>query len=313
MKIWNGIESYPATASRVVATIGNYDGVHLGHQAIVRSVVEAARRVERASVLITFEPHPLTIVAAERRPRLIQTRRQKLERLEAMGLDVVLILRFDAELASLSGEEFFSQVVCGPIGFEAIHVGSNFRFGKGRGGDVELLRALGIRHGFAVVAVSPVSIERGVVSSSAVRKAVEDGDVGLAMEMLGRPFALVGEVVEGEGRGRTLEFPTANLDTDNELLPRRGVYVTETVALATRQASVTNVGIRPTYGGGAMTVESHLLDYDGDLYGESIEVRFLARLRNERKFSGPQELADQIARDRAAAAAYFENLPLATR
>jgi len=313
MKIWNGIESYPETAERVVATIGNYDGVHLGHQTILRSAVQAARRAERASVLLTFEPHPLTVVAAERRPRLIQTRRQKLERLEAMGLDAVLILRFDAELAALSGEEFFAQVLCGPIEFEAIHVGSNFRFGRGRGGDVDLLRALGKRHGFAVVAVPPVGLEQGVVSSSAVRKAIEDGDVALATEMLGRPFALVGEVVQGEGRGRALEFPTANLDTDNELLPRRGVYVTETVALATRHVSVTNVGIRPTYGGGAMTVESHLLDYDGDLYGESIEVRFLARIRDERKFSGPRELADQIARDRAAAAAYFENLPLATR
>jgi riboflavin kinase/FMN adenylyltransferase len=131
--------------------------------------------------------------------------------------------------------------------------------------------------------------------------------------MLGRPFAVVGEVVEGDGRGRALEFPTANLDSDNELVPRRGVYVTETVVLATRQASVTNVGIRPTFGAGTLTVETHLLDFDGDLYGESIEVRFLARLRDERKFSGPQELADQIARDRAAAAAYFENLPLATR
>jgi riboflavin kinase/FMN adenylyltransferase len=313
MKIWNGIENYPTSATPVVGTIGNYDGVHLGHQAILRSVVDAARRAARASVLVTFEPHPLTVVAPERKPRLIQTRRQKLERLEVNGLDAVLILRFDAELASLSGEEFFSQVLCGPIRFEAIHVGSNFRFGRRREGDVELLRALGARHGFGVVAVSPVTLERGVVSSSAVRKAIEDGEVGLAAEMLGRPFAVVGEVVEGDGRGRALEFPTANLDSDNELVPRRGVYVTETVVLATRQASVTNVGIRPTFGAGTLTVETHLLDFDGDLYGESIEVRFLARLRDERKFSGPQELADQIARDRAAAAAYFENLPLATR
>lgn len=313
MKIWNGIESYPAGAAAVVGTIGNYDGVHLGHQAILRSVVDAARRAERGSVLITFEPHPLTVVAPERKPRLIQTRRQKLERLEASGLDAVLILRFDADLASLSGEEFFSQVLSGPVRFEAIHVGSNFRFGRRREGDVDMLRVLGERHGFGVVAVSPMTLERGVVSSSAVRKAIEDGEVGLATEMLGRPYALVGEVVEGDGRGRALQFPTANLDSDNELVPRRGVYVTEAVVLATRQPSVTNVGIRPTFGGGALTVETHLLDFDGDLYGESMEVRFLARLRDERRFSGPQELADQIARDRAAAAAYFENLPLATR
>jgi riboflavin kinase/FMN adenylyltransferase len=311
MKIWNGIESYPEDGPAVVATIGNYDGVHLGHQAIVRSVVESARRGGHTSVLITFEPHPLSVVAPERRPRQIQTRRQKLESLEATGLDGVLILPFDTELASLSGEEFFSRILSGPLRFSAIHVGSSFRFGRHRIGDVELLRTIGKDQGFEVVGVAPVRVGDHVVSSSTVRKLVEDGEVRPAHEMLGRPFSVAGEVVEGDGRGTAMRFPTANVDAETELLPHRGVYVTETVALATRHASVSNVGIRPTFNGGGVVVETHLLSYEGDLYGERIEVRFLERLRDERRFSGPEELADQIARDRAAAEAYFQNLPLA--
>ena len=147
------------------------------------------------------------------------------------------------------------------------------------------------------------------VSSSAIRSAVEAGDVERAARLLGRPFAVEGRVARGEERGRTLSFPTANVDVENETVPRRGVYVTETVALAARHPSVTNVGTRPTFDGGALTVESHLLDFDEDLYGERVEVRFLARLRDERRFSGPDELADQIARDRAAASAWFQRLP----
>ena len=311
MNIWNGIESYPEGGPSVVATIGNYDGVHLGHQAIVRSVVESAKLQGHASVLITFEPHPLSVVAPERRPRQIQTRRQKLESLESTELDAVLILPFDSELASLSGEEFFSRILCGRLRFSAIHVGSSFRFGQHRSGDVDLLRVIGKDRDFEVVGVAPVTVGDSVVSSSSIRKLVEDGEVAAAGEMLGRPFGVVGEVVEGDGRGRTIRFPTANLDAENDLLPRRGVYITETVALATRHASVSNVGIRPTFNGGGVVVETHLLGYEGDLYGQRIEVRFLERLRDERRFSGPEELADQIARDRAAAEGYFQNLPLA--
>lgn len=311
MRVLNGIESYPEGAPAVVATIGNYDGVHLGHQAILRSVVEAARRRSLASLLVSFEPHPLSVVAPERRPRLLQTRRQKLDSLEATGLDAVLILRFDSRLASLSGEEFFSRVLWGPIRFAAVHVGDNFRFGHRRGGDVHLLEEIGGRLGFEVVGVPAVQIDGRAVSSSTIREAVSKGDVVLAHRMLGRPFAVCGEVVAGDGRGRALNFPTANLGTDNELFPRRGVYVTETVVLATRHASVTNVGVRPTFNGSSTVVETHLLEFDADLYGETAEIRFLARLRDERRFGGPEELADQIARDRAAAASYFQNLPLA--
>ncbi len=306
MIVWYGIERFPAGAPPVVATIGNYDGVHLGHRAILASVVSSARGLGARSLLITFEPHPLAVVAPSRRPKLLQTRRQKLDSLEDAGLDGVLVLRFDRGLAALTGAQFFESFLRGHVSPRAIHVGDSFRFGHDRAGDVSLLRRLGGELGFEVVGVPPVIVDDEVVSSSAIRRAVEQGEVERARRMLGRPFALTGEVVGGEGRGRTLDFPTANLDVENEMVPLRGVYVTEALVLSSRFGSVTNVGVRPTFGGDALVVETHLIDFDDDLYGERIEIRFLARLRDERRFAGPAELADQIARDRAAATAYFE-------
>lgn len=308
MNVWNGIERYPADAPPVVASIGNFDGVHLGHRAILDSAVADARRRGTTAVLVTFDPHPLSVVAPERKPRLIQTRRQKLESLAAAGLDGVLVLRFDGAMAALSGERFFAEVLGDRVRLAAVHVGETFRFGHDRTGGLDLLRTIGEAAGFAVVGVPPVRAGDEVVSSSSIRRRVGEGDVERARAMLGRPFALTGEVVRGEGRGRSLSFPTANLAVENELLPRRGVYVTQSSALALRVPSVTNVGIRPTFPGNGLSVETHLIDFDEDLYGERIEVRFLAKIRDEMRFDSPSELADQIARDRAAAVSYFRGL-----
>jgi riboflavin kinase/FMN adenylyltransferase len=310
MTVWNALDAFPTGREPTFATIGNFDGVHLGHQAILASVVRAARGRSAPSLLITFDPHPLAVVAPSRGPKLLQTRRQKLETLEGTGLDGVLVLPFDRELAALTGEEFFGKYLAERIRFAAVHVGHNFRFGRARGGDIDLLTSMGAQMGFSVTVVPPVIVDGEPASSSAIRALVEHGDVAKARSMLGRPFALTGEVVRGAGRGRTLGFPTANVAVDNECLPARGVYVTETVAFASRFPSITNVGLRPTFGGTALSVESHLIDVDEDLYGERVEVRFLARLRDERKFAGPEELADQLARDRAAATSYFSGLSL---
>jgi riboflavin kinase/FMN adenylyltransferase len=313
MTVWHGVESVPADAPRFVATIGNFDGVHLGHRAILDSVTAEAKAAGLPSLLLTFDPHPLAVVAPERRPLLLQTRRQKLETLADAGLGSVLFLKFDAHMASLTGEAFFAEALRDRIRFAAIHVGRHFRFGHGRAGDLDLLARIGAAEGFRVVGVPQVVQEGEVVSSSAVRRVLAEGDVERARRMLGRPFALSGEVVRGAERGRLIEFPTANLGVENELIPRAGVYVTETVVLAARCASVTNVGVRPTFGGGELLVETHLLDFEEDIYGERIEVGFLARLRDEKKFSGASELADQIARDRAAAFSYFQGLPSLAR
>ena len=313
LNVWNSLDSYPTGRAPIVATIGNFDGVHLGHAAILTSVTAAAKARRTPSLLVTFDPHPLAVVAPSRRPKLLTTRRQKLDALEAAGVDGVLILPFDRELAALTAEAFFGEYLAERLRFAAVHVGRNFRFGRDRAGDLRALEAIGARLGFAVVGVPQIEVGSETVSSSAIRLAVEEGDVARARAMLGRPYALTGEVVRGEGRGRTLEFPTANVRVENEALPCRGVYVTETSVFASRFPSVTNVGVRPTFGGTAMSVESHLIDFDEDLYGERVEVRFLARLRDEMTFEGPAALADQIARDLAAATAYFSGLALVRR
>jgi riboflavin kinase/FMN adenylyltransferase len=313
MNVWNSLDAFPTGREPIHATLGNFDGVHLGHQAILASVIRAARARSAPSLLVSFDPHPLAVVAPTRGPKLLQTRRQKLEALEASGLDGLLILPFDRELAALTGEDFFRAYLAERIRFASVHVGSTFRFGRARGGDIRLLTALGAELGFSVVTVPSVAVDGETVSSSVIRAAIEDGDVAKARAMLGRPFAVTGEVVHGEGRGKALEFPTANIAVENETVPGRGVYVTETVVFASRFPSITNVGVRPTFGGTTLAVESHLIDANEDLYGERLEVRFLARLRDERKFAGPAELADQIARDQAAAISYFSGLTLARR
>lgn len=310
MNVWSSFDAFPTGREPTFATIGNFDGVHLGHQAILASVTRAARARSAPSLLITFDPHPLAVVAPSRGPKLLQTRRQRLETLEATGLDGVLLLPFDRELAALTGEEFFGTYLAQRLRFAAVHVGNNFRFGRARGCDVEVLKTIGAQMGFSVKIVPPVVVDGELASSSAIRTAIEHGDVESARSMLGRPFAVSGEVVRGEGRGRTIGFPTANIAIDNESIPAHGVYVTETLAFASRYPSITNVGMRPTFGGTSLSVESHLIDVDEDLYGERVEVAFLARLRDERKFAGPAELADQLARDRAAATSYFSGLTL---
>jgi riboflavin kinase/FMN adenylyltransferase len=193
---------------------------------------------------------------------------------------------------------------------EAIHVGMNFRFGRQRSGDMELLRAIGEQHAFEVHGRPAVMLGEDPISSSAIRKAVAAGRVELARRMLGRPFALIGEVIRGDGRGKKLHYPTANLAVENEMVPDGGVYVTETLALASRHPSVSNVGYRPTFGGRELTVETHLLDFEGDLYTERVEVRFLARIRDEMRFDDALQLGNQIARDKAAAEAYFQNMQM---
>lgn len=308
MDVWNGIERIPDAAGPVCATIGNYDGVHLGHASILRAVVDRARREEATSLLVTFEPHPTHVVAPARAPRLLQTRDQKLRALESTGLDAVLVVPFTPELARLSGVEFLDAVFGAALELRSIHVGGNFRFGRNRSGDVTLLRSAGALRSFDVVEVEAVMVDGEVVSSSAIRKRLKDGgDVDGAAAMLGRPFALAGEVVRGDGRGRRLRYPTANLACGEALIPARGVYVTETAVEAAVHPSITNVGVRPTFDGERPTVETHLIDFEGDLYHRRLEVHFLARIRDEMRFDGPAALSDQIGRDLAAAHAFFEN------
>ena len=288
-----------------VATIGNFDGVHRGHQAIFARVLDRARALGGTSVAITFEPHPLKVLAPGRAPDLIATPRQKLAFVEAAGIDAVLNLHFDAALAATSAEEFVDAYLRDALALREVYVGANFNFGRGREGTADTLVALCATRGIVAGKVEEVRFLGSPVSSSRIRRAIRAGEVELAAELLGRPFAVEGAVRHGAGRGAGLGFPTANLETRSELVPQDGVYVTRTRAGDRILPSVTNIGSRPTFADQDFAVETHLLDAHLDLYDRDIEVSFLARLRQELRFASVQALVEQVGRDVERARAWF--------
>jgi riboflavin kinase/FMN adenylyltransferase len=291
--------------ARAVISIGNFDGLHLGHQKILRMVLARARAAAHTAAAVTFDPHPMKLLRPDNAPRMIQTLSQRLAGFEQIGLDAALVLRFDRELSLVSPEDFILQILIGRLRVAAILVGANFCFGHRGAGNVRLLAQFGKEHGFEVETISPVEVDGIVVSSTAVRNAVAEGRVSEAVPLLGRTFSITGEIRTGAGRGRTILFPTLNLAPEQELLPRLGVYATEAVVEGKTFRAVTNVGTRPTFDGRGVTVESHLFGFDEQISSGAMEVRFHARLRDEKKFSGAEELKAQIARDIVAAREYF--------
>lgn len=296
-----------STSSRAALTVGNFDGLHLGHQKILLSVMERARANSQRAGVITFDPHPLRLLRPDQAPRMIQTLAQRLAGFEEIGLDAALVLRFDRALSLVSPEDFIHRILIDCLHVGTMLVGANFRFGHLGAGDVHLLGEFGKRNGFDVQIVSPVEIHGQVVSSTAIRNAIEAGDVAEAATLLGRPFSLTGEIRTGAGRGRTILFPTLNLLPEQELLPKFGVYATESILDGKTYSSVTNVGTRPTFDGQGVTVESHLFGFTEQVTGGPMKLRFHARLRDEQKFSGPDQLRAQIALDIAAAQRYFSH------
>jgi riboflavin kinase / FMN adenylyltransferase len=298
-------QRFGADARGAVITIGNFDGVHLGHREILRRVVERARRENAIATIVTFDPHPLKLLRPNDAPKLLLTLEQRLAEIERAGLDAALVLRFDAALACLSPRDFIEQIVVNTLRTKAILVGENFRFGHRGAGDVAQLRELGREFGFAVECIDPVVCRGEVVSSSAIRRAICEGRLIDAGKFLGRPFSLMGEIRAGTGMGRRLVVPTLNLRTQQELLPKTGVYATEVRVNGQRYRAVTNVGMRPTFDGKALTVESHLFDFDQPLTAGPMEVSFWHRLRDEMKFPGPETLRAQILRDAERARRFF--------
>jgi riboflavin kinase / FMN adenylyltransferase len=282
-----------------VVTVGNFDGVHRGHQALVKAAVEGARETDGLSVVLSFDPHPSHVLSPDRAPEALVTVDQKEELLAGLGVDRLVLLPFTVELSNRAPADFAEAVLRGALGARRVVVGSNFRFGRGRSGDVALLKRLGGELGFDVVAVEPVFHEGSPISSTRIREALARGAVRAAHELLGRPFFVDGDVVRGDGRGRTIGIPTANLALRNETLPRPGVYAATCRVLpgGGRQAAVVNLGRRPTFGGGETTLEAHLLDFDGDLYGALLRVEFRERLRDEKRFDGKDALVRQIRDD----------------
>jgi riboflavin kinase/FMN adenylyltransferase len=298
-------------AGRTAVSVGTFDGLHVGHQKILRSVRERARASGHRAVAVTFDPHPMRVLHPDRAPLMIQTLSQRLDGFEQMGLDAALVLRFDHALSLVSPEEFIQRILIGGMRTGAILVGANFRFGHRGAGDVVLLGEFGKRNGFEVEIIPPVEVGGRIVSSTAIRGAVASSNVAAAIPLLGRAFSLTGEIRAGAGRGRTILFPTLNLAPEQELLPKLGVYATESAVGGKLYSSVTNVGTRPTFNGEGVTVESHLFGFSENVAGGPMEVRFHARIRDEQKFSGAEALRAQIARDIEAARKFISARTLA--
>jgi phosphoribosyl 1,2-cyclic phosphate phosphodiesterase len=301
---------YASTGRGSILAIGNFDGIHLGHQAILRATVQSARDTGNVATALTFDPSPRKVLRPDSAPPQLSTNRQRMEWFGWLGVEAAVVLPFTMDLARLSPEDFVGQILVQGLRVRAVLVGENFRFGYRQGGDVGFLRELGHRHGFDVVIIPPVACRGEIVSSTVIRREIAAGNVTHASLLLGRPFALTGTVVPGTGTGRRFTFPTLNLVPEQELLPAGGVYVTRTVleGRAKTYRSVTNIGMRPTFNGSALSVETHLLDFSREIDAQQIEVRFWKRLREEKKFAGADELRDQIARDIARADRFFSRL-----
>jgi riboflavin kinase/FMN adenylyltransferase len=292
-------------------TIGNFDGVHLGHKRLIHRVLDFAREHDLMPALLTFDPHPSRIVAPERAPRLLTTLEQRKKLIHSEGIEHIEVLPFTSEIAKLTAEQFVEQFVVGKLAARAVVVGHNFRFGNRAAGDVHLLRSLGGKYGFETDVIQPVTWRGITISSSEIRARIQAGDVSRACRMLGRVYALEGKVVHGHGIGSKKTVPTLNLGTTAEVLPAAGVYITQTRDLngAAEWRSVTNVGYRPTFGSdNRLSVETFLLDPLEGPSPNAIAVEFLKRIRDERKFESPEALKAQILRDVARAERYFRRL-----
>lgn len=305
-------EHYTPSGRGSALAIGNFDGVHLGHQAILCAVAEQAHSLNAVPTVLTFDPLPPKILRPDSAPLRLSTNAQRIARLAAAGMESAVVLPFTHELSRLSPEEFVDQILVRDLCVRAVFVGENFRFGHRQAGNAQLLQQLGHARGFAVIILPHIVVHGQVLSSTIIRRAVTGGDVTNAGRLLGRPFALTGSVVTGTGTGHRFTFPTLNLSPDQELLPARGVYVTRTFfdGQSRSYRSVTNIGVRPTFNGSSLTVETHILEPLDAPTPTRIEVQFWLRLRDEKKFSSPDELRAQIALDIARAQKFFNRLRL---
>ncbi len=300
-------EFYAAGSRGSVLAIGNFDGIHLGHQAILQEATNRAAKSGAVATALTFEPAPLKVLRPEAAPKRLSTNEQRLEWFRAVGVEAAVVMPFTLELSKLSPQEFVEKILVNELQVRALLVGENFRFGHKQAGDAQLLRDLGKVHGFDVASIPPIMAHSEIVSSTVIRREIAEGEVTQAGRLLGRPFVLTGSIVSGTGTGSKFTFPTLNLRADQELLPAGGVYITRTLLQGESKSrrSVTNIGVRPTFNGTALSIETHLLDFFGTISAKRIELRFWKRLRSEKKFSSPDELRAQIAKDIASANRFF--------
>lgn len=306
MKIFHGTENANILRPTVL-TLGVFDGLHLGHQKIMKTVVERAKQVGAVPTAITFDPHPRAVLHPENSPPLLQTLDQRLANFEIMGIKQAIVIRFSKEFAEQDAEIFLREIIHERLQAKEIYLGHGFAFGKDRGGNIELLRRMSKELGFVADEVEEVRLRGTRISSSKIRELLKAGKVNLVRRMLDRPYGVEGVIIRGARRGHTIGFPTANLKPQNRVIPKYGVYATATLIDGVWKRSITNVGIRPTFEGSKEpSIESYIFDFDDDLYGVVLRVRFLHRIRDERKFAGIDELKAQIQKDSKIALRYFE-------
>jgi riboflavin kinase/FMN adenylyltransferase len=298
MDVIRGSEKIPARLQRAVVTIGNFDGVHLGHQFIFRRLVEEARREGCPAVVISFEPHPKMVLHPERRPfYLITSPEEKIRLAAELGIDALILIPFSLEYARTTAEAFVQEILWERLRIRKILIGHDYTFGRGKEGNETFLAESGRRLGFAVEVMNAFRIGDTVISSTKIRNALLAGDVGFAATLLGRPYNLSGRVVSGNHRGGGLGFPTANIAPDKELVPARGVYAVHCLLEGKRHDGVLNIGFNPTFADGKFSIEVHIFDFQGDIYGEILDVHFIERIRDEVRFTTPELLIAQIDRD----------------
>lgn len=305
MRVFHSLESLPQPESASVVTIGNFDGVHLAHQRLITSVVETARAGGATAVVVTFEPHPLRVLAPDLAPKSLTPFDVKTRLIAELGVDTLLVLPFTLELSRVSPSQFVASILVEGLHAAAVNVGANFRFGHDQKGNTETLVKLGEQEGFEVEILPLMECRGECVSSSRIRQLLSEGRVEHAARLLGRPFSNLGPVVAGIGVGRRQTVPTLNLAPVDEQIPKIGVYVTRTRTGGTWRQSVTNIGHKPTFGNYPVTVESFLLDFSGEINEREMEVEYLIRLRDEIKFPSPAVLKEQIVHDAGRARRYF--------
>jgi riboflavin kinase/FMN adenylyltransferase len=310
MRLFHGTDNAEIQRPTVL-TLGVFDGLHLGHQLIMRTVVERAHAVGAVPTVITFDPHPRAVLHPKSAPPLLQTLDQKVEGFGVLGIEQTIVIGFTLEFSLVTAKDFLLDTVSERLQAREVYLGRGFAFGHNREGNIELLRRVSSELGFVAGEVPEVRLRGQRVSSSKIRELLALGKVNLARRMLGRPYGVEGRVVRGKERGRTLGFPTANLHPQNRVIPQHGVYVTGTLIDGKWRRSVTNVGMRPTFATETEpSVETFVMNWSGDLYGDVIRVRFLHRLRDEKRFDSLEQLQAQIEKDTNRAQSYFERAPV---
>jgi len=297
MKVYRGLHELEGKFKSPAVTLGNFDGVHRGHGEIFRRLKKRAAEIGGEALIFTFDPHPAKVLRPEISPSIITPLSEKLSLIEAYGLDGIILADFNKEFAAQHPASFVRDILHGKLGARLVIIGHDFTFGKGKEGNIESLILLGKESGFAVEVVEAIKLDGEIVSSTRIRELIKDGKVKEASRLLGRHHSIEGKVIKGHGRGKPLGFPTANIDFHAELLPKYGVYAVKAKLGQEELTGVCNIGMKPTFNDDEPSIETHIFDFNGSIYGQDLKISFIDRVREVRTFNNPQDLSHQIAKD----------------